>query len=136
MSRLTRDSRTPLQRLENELRRLRRRTTIGTGGSGFTASIPVHRFAVDVKSDTGAAQTGVIAVRFTRTLERFIAGALTAAPETVTVTEISGGQYALSLTPTLPGVSYRLRISVKPDGTNLGTVTPSEIVFVSTQLLT
>lgn len=100
--------------------------------SGAASLVPVAvRYVVTVTSDLDIPLTGVTLGLFTATLQRDISGTFTTSAETVTFTEISGGEYLVSFTPTATRVVYRLRVQCQSDGTNYDIVTPSEFQGLS-----
>jgi hypothetical protein len=76
----------------------------------------------------GAAVTGLVNADFTKTLEYNSSGTTFASSgETVTVAEISAGQYVVSFTPTHNAKMYRLRLTGTVSGpAEKAIITPSE----------
>ena len=111
MSRLTRDSRDLNARLQVELARLRRRTSAIVSGGG-TPTVPLVQHTVYVTDDFNAPKAGLVHDDFAIDLKRGPALSLAAAPEFVTITERSGGEYAVSYPPQALGILYRLRLTV------------------------
>jgi hypothetical protein len=105
---------------------------LGVGASTSSDVVAVAiRYVVTVTSDFGIPIAGVTLGLFTATLQRDISGTFTSSAETVTFTEISGGEYLASFTPTVARVVYRLRVQCKSDGVNYDIVTPSEFQGLS-----
>jgi len=95
-------------------------------GHAHVSVIPAVRYVVEVANDVGIPIPGIDPALFETTLQWDNSGSLDAASETVTVEEISGGEYRVSFEPENLGYVYRLRVRCKSDSVNYDVVTPGE----------
>lgn len=108
---------------------------VGTDGHTHISAPDAVRRVVYVTDDVGNARTGVDPANFQTSLQFDDAGTLTPSANTVTVTEISGGEYWVEFVPDNPGMLYRLRVSCLYDGVNKAIVTLNEFPSTMTASL-
>lgn len=86
----------------------------GDGHDHLVTVLPV-RHLIFVSKDGASPWTGLVDSDFEKTLQWDNGGAFAAASETVTVTEVSAGEYLVEYTPGTP-VMYRLRLRGQAGG--------------------